>query len=131
MVTDPISDLITQINNASRAGKSTVSVPYSALKLAIALKLAEAGYVQAAIKHGKKARKNLDIELLYDRSGKPRIEKMTRVSKPGKRVYRGVGNLHTVRSGHGALFLSTPKGILTNTEAQKENVGGEALFTVW
>ncbi len=131
MVTDPVADLVTQINNASRVGKAVVSLPYSALKLAIALKLAEAGYVKAAVKHGKKAKKNLDIELLYDKNGNPRIEKMTRVSKPGKRVYEKAANLHTVRGGKGALFLSTPKGIMTGREARKENVGGEALFTVW
>lgn len=131
MVTDPVSDLITQINNASRAGKALVSVPYSALKLAIALKLAEAGYVKTAVKHGKKARKNLDIELIFDKQGMPRIEKMTRISKPGKRVYQKSNMLQPVRGGKGALFLSTPKGIMTNDEARKASLGGEALFTVW
>jgi small subunit ribosomal protein S8 len=131
MVADPVSDLVTQINNASRAKKALVSIPYSALKLAIALKLAEAGFVKTAVKHGKKARKNLDIELLYDKEGTPRIEKMKRVSTPGKRVYTKAANVHKVRGGKGALFLSTPKGIMTGAEAHKASVGGEALFTVW
>ncbi len=131
MVTDPVADLITQINNASRAKKALVSVPYSALKFAIALKLVETGYVKTAVKHGKKARKNLDIELNYDAAGVPRIEKMIRVSKPGKRAYKKVADMQPIKGGMGSLFLTTPKGILTNDEARKEKVGGEALFTVW
>jgi len=131
MITDPVGDFIIRLKNASMLGREHVSVPHSKLKLSIAHKLEERGYVKAIVKRGKKARKNLEIDLCYDTSGKPLIQEVKRVSKPGRRVYTRVSHIRSVRGGKGILFLSTPMGILTGEEARKAKVGGEALFKIW
>jgi len=120
-----------RLKNAGAVKKETVSIPYSALKHAIAEKLLATGYVKAIEKKGKKSRKTLDVILKYDSSGQSAIEGVKRVSKPGRRLYRSVREIVPVRYGHGHLVLSTPKGILTGAEAKKEKVGGEALFEIW
>lgn len=130
MVTDPVADFIVRLSNAVAVGKASISLPYSNFKQAIAEKLKDAGFVQAVEKKGKKVRKTLDVTLKYEGTT-PAITGVKRISKPGKRVYRGVGDIHGVRYGHGALILSTPKGIKTDKEARKERVGGEALFEIW
>jgi len=130
MVNDPVADLLVQLSNAGAVGKPSVSMPFSNFKMAIAEKLKEAGYVQAIEKKGKKTRKTLDVMLKYD-SGKPVIQGVKRISKPGRRVYRGVHEILPVRYGHGSLVLSTPKGVMTDKEARKEKIGGEALFEIW
>lgn len=131
MVNDPLADLITQLKNAAAVNKETVVLPYSKLKHAIATKLAEHGYVGEVVKRGKKARKLLEITLVYGENGISRIEETKRISKPGRRVYMNVSHIKPVRFGKGALILSTPKGIMTGDEAKKEHVGGEALFMIW
>ncbi|MBI4079646.1 30S ribosomal protein S8 [Candidatus Kaiserbacteria bacterium] len=130
MVNDPVADLVVRLKNAAAIGKSSVSVPFSNFKYAIAETLKNAGYVKAVEKKGKKVKKMLDITLTYN-EGKPAISGVKRISKPGRRVYRGARELFSVRYGHGALILSTPKGVLTNVDARKQKVGGEALFEVW
>jgi small subunit ribosomal protein S8 len=87
--------------------------------------------LKAIEKKGKKVKKTLDVTLAYDAAGNPKINGVKRVSKPGRRMYRSVHEIVPVRYGHGALVLSTPKGILIDKEARKENVGGEALFEIW
>lgn len=131
MVTDPVADFITRLTNAGAVKKQTVSLPFSTFKLAIAEKLQEAGYVGTVEKKGKKIRKTLDIVLKYESNGMPAIKGVQRISKPGRRLYRSVLDIVPVRYGHGTLILSTPKGIKTDKEAKKENVGGEALFEIW
>ena len=131
MVNDPLADFIIQLKNAAAVRKACVAVPYSKVKHAVALKLREGGYVGGVTKRGKKARKCLEVELRYEKNGTSRIEGVSRVSKPGRRVYVSVSKINPVRLGKGALILSTPKGILTGEEAKKEHVGGEALFTIW
>ncbi|KKW19183.1 MAG: 30S ribosomal protein S8 [Parcubacteria group bacterium GW2011_GWA2_51_10] len=131
MVSDSVGDFIVRLKNAGAVKKETVSIPYSALKHAIAEKLLATGYVKAIEKKGKKSRKTLDVILKYDSSGQSAIEGVKRVSKPGRRLYRSVREIVPVRYGHGHLVLSTPKGILTGAEAKKEKVGGEALFEIW
>ena len=120
-----------RLKNAGAVKKTTVAIPYSAFKLAIAEKLKEAGYVAGIEKKGKKVRKTLDVVLKYDEAGKPFINGARRVSKPGRRMYRSVHEIRPVRLGHGSLILSTPKGIKTDKEARKEKIGGEALFEIW
>lgn len=129
MVNDPIGDFITRLVNASVLKRDTVSVPFSNFKLAIAEKLRDAGYLEAVEKKGKKVKKTIDITLKY--GTRPGIRGVTRVSKPGRRLYRSAGEIHSVRYGHGALILTTPKGIKTDSEARKEKIGGEALFQIW
>lgn len=129
MPNDAIGDLITRLANASVLKRDTVSIPFSNLKLAIAEKLVDAGYIAGAEKKGKKVKKTLDITLKY--GTRPGILGVKRVSKPGRRLYRAASEIHSVRYGHGTLILTTPKGIKTDKEARKENVGGEALFQIW
>ncbi len=131
MVSDTVGDFIVRLVNAGAVKKASVAIPYSALKHAIAEKLKDAGFIQSIEKKGKKVRKTLDIVLKYDASGKPFIKGVKRISKPGRRLYRSVREIMPVHYGHGALILSTPKGILTGVEARKEKVGGEALFEIW
>ncbi|MEK7106781.1 MAG: 30S ribosomal protein S8 [Patescibacteria group bacterium] len=131
MTSDTIGDFIIRLKNAGAIKKETISVPFSALKLAVAEKLRDAGYVKSIDKKGKKVKKTLDVVLKYDSEGVHIIHGVKRISKPGRRMYRSVYEIMPVRYGHGALILSTPKGILTGKEARKENVGGEALFEIW
>lgn len=131
MVTDPISDFIIRLKNAGAVRKSSVSVPFSNFKFAVAEKLKEAGYVVAVEKRGKKVRKSIEVTLKYDAQGAHVIHGVKRISKPGQRQYRSVLEIHSVRYGHGSLVLSTPKGVLTDKEARKAKVGGEALFEIW
>jgi len=131
MVNDTIGDFIIRLKNAGAVKKESVSVPFSALKLAVAEKLKDAGFVASIDKKGKKVRKTLDVVLKYDTEGIHVIHGVKRISKPGRRVYRNAREIMPVRYGHGTLVLSTPKGILTDKEARKENVGGEALFEIW
>ena len=131
MTTDPVADFIIRLKNAGAIKKQSVSLPYSAFKMAIAEKLHEAGYLASVDKKGKKVHKTLDVVLKYDESGKHVIAGVKRVSKPGRRMYKSVSEIKPVHYGHGALILSTPKGIMTDKEARKEKVGGEALFEIW
>lgn len=131
MVNDPIGDFINRLMNAGAVKKASVAVPYSSLKMAIAEKLKEAGYISGAEKKGKKVKKTIDVALKYDAQGMPRISGVKRVSKPGRRIYKSVLEINPVRYGHGSLVLSTPKGILTDKEAKSQKVGGEAMFEIW
>ena len=131
MVNDTIGDFIIRLKNAGAVKKESISVPFSSLKLAVAEKLRDAGFVASIDKKGKKVRKTLDVVLKYDHDGIHVIHGVKRISKPGRRMYRSVSGIMPVRYGHGTLVLSTPKGILTGKEARKENVGGEALFEIW
>ena len=128
---DVIGDLIIRLKNAGAVGKESVSIPYSAFRLAVAEKLKDAGYVKGVEKRGKKVKKTLDVMLKYDEAGRHVIQGVKRISKPGRRLYKSVLDIHSVRYGHGSLILSTPKGIKTDKEARKEMVGGEALFEIW
>jgi len=131
MTSDPVADFITRLTNAGAIGKASISLPFSIFKFAIAEKLKDAGYIAAIEKKGKKVRKSLDVTLKYDESGEPFIRGVKRISKPGRRIYRRAIEVMPVRYGHGALVLSTPKGIKTDKEARKEKIGGEALFEIW
>ena len=130
MVGDTIGDFIIRLKNAGVVGHKTVSVPYSKLRHAIADKLVEAGYIEAATAKGKVAQKTLEVTLKYE-DGAHRINGVKRVSKPGRRLYVKVESIHQVKFGKGHLILSTPAGILTNIEAKAKNVGGEQLFLIW
>ncbi len=130
-MTDPIADLIVRIKNAAMAGRESVSVPHSAMKLAIAEKLKERGILSDVATHGKKTGKSIELTLARDETGTFRITDVRRLSKPGCRSYMGVSDIRPVRGGTGSVVLSTPKGIMFGEEARKAHVGGEALFEVW
>lgn len=127
---DSISNMIIVLKNGSLAGKETVTVPHSKLKEAILGCLKKAGYVADFSKKAKKGQPVLEIGLVYE-DKKPKITDVERISKLSRRVYFQMKDIHTVRSGRGLLVLSTPKGILSGSEARKAQVGGEALFKVW
>ncbi len=131
MISDAIGDLIVRLTNAGAIHRASVSFPYSAFKMAVAEKLKDAGFVGAVEKKGKKVRKTIDITLKYDGEGRHVISGVKRISKPGRRMYKSSREIIPVRYGHGALVLSTPKGVLTDKEARKAKVGGEALFEIW
>jgi small subunit ribosomal protein S8 len=131
MTSDTIGDFIVRLKNAGAIRAASVSVPYSSFKYAIAEKLKDAGYLGGVEKKGKKVHKMLDVVLKYNEDGNPVIQGVKRVSKPGRRMYKSAHEIISVRYGHGALVLSTPKGIKTDKEARKENIGGEALFEIW
>ena len=130
-VNDPVGDMIIRIKNAAMAKKSSIVVPHSMLKAAIADKLKEHGYVASVEKRGRKVKKTLDITIAYSESGTSRIHGVKRISKPGCRMYATVRAIVPIKYGHGTSLLSTPKGILTGEEARKEKVGGEMLFHIW
>ena len=131
MVGDTIGDFIIRLKNAGMVGKDTVSVPYSKLRHNIANKLVEAGYLSAADSKGKEVQsKTLEVTLRYE-NGIHRINGVKRISKPGRRLYTKVAELHPVKFGKGHMILSTPAGILTNEEAVEKKVGGEQLFIIW
>ena len=134
MVSDAIGDLIIRLKNAGTVGHAHVEVPYSKLRHAVAKKLEEAGYVaevkEQSKKQAKVSEKSLSIALKYE-GGAHKINGVKRISKPGRRLYTKVANIHSVKFGKGHLILSTPLGILTNEEAKEKQVGGEQLFIIW
>ncbi len=127
---DSISNLIIQIKNGSAAGKESVTVSYSKMKEAILDVLEKEGYVQEVAKRGKKIHKSLEVGLVYDEYG-PRVKGVERISKLSKRLYGGAKDLRPVKQGHGIMILTTPKGVMSDAQARKENVGGELLFKIW
>ena len=127
MVTDPISDFLIRLQNASMVGKETVSLPFSEMKLSIAEILKREGYLAGI---DKRKPYNLTVSLIY-KNGKPAITGVKRISKPSRRLYMGVREIKPIKRGFGLLVLSTPAGILTGKEAHTKRVGGEALFEIW
>jgi len=132
-MTDPIADMLTRIRNASRARHQRVSVPWSKLKENILRILIEEGYLkdQKRVKAALGGGDDIVIQLKFDRESRPIIAGLKRVSSPGRRVYVSAKTMAPVRKGLGIHVLSTPKGILVDREAQKANVGGELICSVW
>lgn len=130
MVSDTIGDLIIQLKNAGMVKKETVTVPYSKFRHAVAEKLRDAGYVANVAVEGDAPRTTLVVTLAYA-DGAHRIKGVKRVSKPGRRLYRKVKDVHPVKFGYGHCILSTPAGVLTDAEAREKRVGGEELFIIW
>lgn len=128
---DKIANMLTTIRNGGAQNKEFVFVPFSIYKLAIATKLFDVGYIDSYTrKKRKKGGDLLQIGIRYV-NGQPRISDASRVSKLSRRLYMGAKDLRPVKQGKGMLVLSTPKGILTDSEAREHNVGGEVLFTIW
>jgi len=128
---DPIGDLIARITNAQMRKKSKVSTPGSRLRVSVLDVLKNEGYIRgyAAVDH-QDGRSELEIELKYF-DGQPVIREISRVSKPGRRVYVAVRNLPRINNGLGVAILSTPKGVMADHDARDANVGGEVLCTVF
>jgi small subunit ribosomal protein S8 len=130
-MTDPIADLLTQIRNALLAKHDRLDVPSSKLKLEVCRVLKQEGFIENFRLVEAEPQSAIRIYLRYDRQGVPAIQHMRRVSKPGRRVYRGVDDLPEVRNGLGVGILSTSQGLLTDTEARERRVGGELLCELW
>jgi small subunit ribosomal protein S8 len=128
-MTDPISDMLTRIRNASTALLPEVVVPHSKMKESIANILQKEGYIAACTVEGKPV-KQLKLKLKYH-GRKSVIEGLKRLSKPGLRLYVNASHIPRVLGGMGTVILSTPRGIMTGTQAQKKNLGGEVLCCVW
>ena len=131
MNTDPIADLLTRIRNANRARKDWTDVPWSKLKEAIAKVLVEEGFLREVAVNEAEGRKVLRVSLRYDEFRRPVLSGIRRVSRPSLRVYVGSREIPQIRKGLGVSLLSTPKGVLTDRAARKDNVGGEVLCSVW
>ena len=127
---DVLANFLNALKTGGFVAKESVTIPHSKLKLAVAETLKNEGYIKAIKEHQDGVKKTLEIVLAYN-GKKPRISGVARVSRPSKRVYKGVSEIFPVKYGHGIAVLSTPKGILTDKEARKEMVGGEVLFTIW
>lgn len=125
---DTVADMLTRIRNAQQANKSAVSMPASKLKQAIAKLLVDEGYVASVEVEGDK-KPVLNIGLKYY-EGKPVIEEIKRVSRPGLRIYKGKDDLGRVKQGLGILIVSTNKGIMTDRAARAAGLGGEVLALV-
>ena len=129
--TDPIADMLTRIRNASAAKHKTVDVPASKMKKAIADILYNEGYIKSVEEIADENQGILRIALKYDENGAKVIAGIKRISKPGLRVYASAEKLPRVLNGLGIALISTSKGIKTDKEARKENLGGEVLAYIW
>ncbi len=129
-VTDQIADFITRIRNAGAAGNKKVSAPKSKVKVAIANILKDQGYIEDFKVIDEGVQGTIEVSIRYYRK-KPSILEIKRISKPGRRIYVPAEKLPRVRNGLGIAIVSTSKGVMTDKQARKMNVGGEVLCTVW
>ena len=130
-VTDSVADMLTRIRNANAAKHDTVEVPASNMKKAIAQSLVDEGYIKSFSVEEDGKQGIITITLKYGPNKSPVITGLRRVSKPGLRIYTSCEDMPKVMKGLGVAILSTPKGVMTDKEARKANVGGEVLAFVW
>lgn len=123
--------MLTIIRNAQMARRNKVAAPYSSMNLFLVKILQKEGFIGQYEKNGKKLNKSLEIILKYDSEGKPAITNIQRISKSSRRIYRKLSELKPVRQGYGMMIVSTPKGLLSDSEARKLKVGGEIICEVW
>lgn len=130
-ITDTIADMLTRIRNANNAKHDTVDIPASNMKKAIAQILLDEGYIKSfqVVEDGKQG--NIRVVLKYGQGKSPVIQGLRRVSKPGLRIYTSCEYMPRVMKGLGVAILSTNKGVMTDRQARKENVGGEVLAFIW
>ena len=129
-MTDPLGDMLTRIRNGQQARKDSVLSPASKLRVRVLDVLQREGYIRGYQEETTGPQKGVRIELKYF-EGQPAIQHVSRVSKPGRRVYSGSQELPRVRNGLGITIVSTPKGVLSDAEAREQNVGGEVLAEVF
>jgi len=130
VLTDPLGDMLTRIRNAQMRNKNKVSTPASGLRRNVLDVLESEGYIRGYSSVELKGLSELEIELKYF-DGQPVIREIKRVSRPGRRVYASVKNLPRVSNGLGVAILSTPKGVMSDSDARDQNVGGEILCQVF
>ena len=127
-MSDTIADLLTRIRNAQRASKPSVSIPYSKMKLSICDVLKDEGYIESSEIKGD-TKKTLNVFLKYY-EGKPVIENIRRISKPGLRIFKSSNEIPTVKNGLGICIVSTSQGVMTDKQAREKNCGGEIICFV-
>jgi small subunit ribosomal protein S8 len=128
-MSDPIADMLTRIRNAQSVDKAVVSMPSSKIKVAIAQVLKDEGYIDGFAVRTEDGKNHLEIALKYY-AGRPVIERIERVSRPGLRVYRGREAIPAVMNGLGVAIVTTPQGVMTDRKARQTGVGGEVLCYV-
>ena len=128
-MSDPIADLLTRIRNAQMVSKANVSIPSSKVKVAIAQVLKDEGYIDGFQVKSEGGKSELVIDLKYY-AGRPVIERIERVSRPGLRVYKGRHDIPSVMNGLGVAIVTTPKGVMTDRKARQVGIGGEVLCYV-
>ena len=128
-MSDPVADMLTRIRNAQQSEKLSVAVPASKLKAAIAKVLKDEGYIEDFAVRSEDGKSQLDISLKYY-AGRPVIEKIERVSRPGLRIYKPSGEIPIVMNGLGVAIVSTSRGVMTDRKARGMGVGGEVLCIV-
>ncbi|MFN7086386.1 MAG: 30S ribosomal protein S8 [Burkholderiales bacterium] len=126
---DPVADMLTRIRNAQLSEKQSVAMPASKLKAAIAKVLKDEGYIEDFVVRGNEGKPQLEISLKYY-AGRPVIEKIERISRPGLRIYKPSRDIPKVMNGLGIAIVSTPKGVMTDRKARGLGVGGEVLCIV-
>lgn len=129
-MTDPISDMLTRIRNAQAVSRPTVSIPFSKAKFNLAKILEKEGLAVQVAAKGRKTKKLIEIEIRYEK-GRPLINGLKRVSKPGQRIYLKKDEIKPVRQGYGLSIISTSRGLMTNKEAKQKGLGGEVLCEIW
>ena len=127
---DPIADMLTRIRNANRVGRKKVVVPKSKICTGIAQVLKDEGYIEDYDVIDDERQGQIHVKLKYSMSGDKVIHALDRASKPGCRIYRGVGDLPRILNGMGIAVVSTSKGVMSDRKAREQNVGGELLCTV-
>jgi small subunit ribosomal protein S8 len=128
-MTDPIADMLTRIRNAQSVGKTNVSMPSSKIKMAIAKVLQDEGYIEGFAVRSETGKNQMEIGLRYY-AGRPVIEKIERISRPGLRVYKSTHDIPVVLNGLGVAIVSTSQGVMTDRKARATGVGGEVLCIV-
>lgn len=131
LVTDPIADLLTRLRNASMARHTSVNIPFSKMKGAIAEILKDEGFIRDFNIVRSGTRRSLRVYLIYGEKGKAAISGLQRVSKPSLRIYSGHSEIPRVYGGLGTTIVSTSKGVMTGKNAWKQKIGGEVLCVVW
>lgn len=127
---DPIADMLTSIRNAQAVLKETVKIPFSKFKFELAKVLEKNGFVKKVEKKGRGIKRIIEIKLKYE-DKIPVISGLKKISKPGQRIYAGVTEIKPVRSGYGISIISTSKGLMTDKEVRRQNIGGEVICKVW
>ena len=130
-MTDPIADLLTRVRNAHLAKHAKVEIPASKLKLEIVKIMKDEGYISDFEQVEDPPQGRIRIELKYLQDGQPAIRGIERVSRPGRRIYRGKNEIPKVLNGLGVVIVSTPAGILTGSGCSRQGVGGELLCNIW
>jgi len=128
-MSDPIADMLTRIRNAQAVDKAVVTMPSSKVKVAIAQVLKDEGYIDGFVVRSEGVKSELEIALKYY-AGRPVIERIERVSRPGLRIYKGRDAIPQVMNGLGVAIVTTPKGVMTDRKARQTGVGGEVLCFV-